>query len=386
MSARIWTRSFASRFESGSSIRNTAGSRTIARPIATRCRWPPESARGFRFEVRLEVEDPRRVVDAAADLVLRHLRDLQRERDVVANAQVRVERVALEDHRDVAALRREVVDDTVADPDDAVADVLEAGDHPQRGRLAAPGRADEHHELAVGDLAGRACRRRACRPRRRFETSSNSTLAIAHSFTAPPTRPRTSARCEKTKTIATGTTAIKRRERELGLEDVDRLAAAADRRVERRRRGEQVPEADRDRVLVRVREDDVRQEEVVPVGDEAEEEDERDDRLRERQRDAEERLQLACSRRPAPRRAGRVGARSRSRGRRGRRRTGRTRTAGSPRARSRSDARRSARGRSAARARPPARSSRRASARGRASGPGTCRSRGRTPPGRRPRA
>ena len=36
--ARIWTRNFASRFESGSSIKNTCGSRTIARPIATRWR------------------------------------------------------------------------------------------------------------------------------------------------------------------------------------------------------------------------------------------------------------------------------------------------------------------------------------------------------------
>ena len=47
--ARICTRSFASRFDSGSSMRNAAGSRTIARPIATRCRWPPESARGLRL-------------------------------------------------------------------------------------------------------------------------------------------------------------------------------------------------------------------------------------------------------------------------------------------------------------------------------------------------
>ena len=46
--ARIETRSFASRFESGSSIRNAFGSRTIARPIATRWRWPPESAAGLR--------------------------------------------------------------------------------------------------------------------------------------------------------------------------------------------------------------------------------------------------------------------------------------------------------------------------------------------------
>src|SRR3977135_334169 len=35
ISERIATRSFASRFESGSSNRNTLGSRTIARPIAT---------------------------------------------------------------------------------------------------------------------------------------------------------------------------------------------------------------------------------------------------------------------------------------------------------------------------------------------------------------
>ena len=47
ISARISTRSFASRFESGSSIRNACGFRTIARPIATRWRWPPDRVRGF---------------------------------------------------------------------------------------------------------------------------------------------------------------------------------------------------------------------------------------------------------------------------------------------------------------------------------------------------
>ena len=47
-SERICTRSFASRFDSGSSIRKTFGRRTIARPIATRWRWPPESAFGLR--------------------------------------------------------------------------------------------------------------------------------------------------------------------------------------------------------------------------------------------------------------------------------------------------------------------------------------------------
>ena len=44
--ARICTRSLASRLDSGSSNRNTCGSRTMARPMATRWRWPPESWRG----------------------------------------------------------------------------------------------------------------------------------------------------------------------------------------------------------------------------------------------------------------------------------------------------------------------------------------------------
>ena len=47
-STRICTRSSVSRLESGSSNRNTSGSRTMARPMATRWRWPPESWRGRR--------------------------------------------------------------------------------------------------------------------------------------------------------------------------------------------------------------------------------------------------------------------------------------------------------------------------------------------------
>ena len=43
ISARICTRSWASRFDNGSSMRKTLGERIIAPSIATRCRWPPES-------------------------------------------------------------------------------------------------------------------------------------------------------------------------------------------------------------------------------------------------------------------------------------------------------------------------------------------------------
>ena len=64
------TRSFASRFESGSSMRNAFGSRTIARPIATRWRWPPESARRPALEQVFEAEQLRDLVDARGDLRL----------------------------------------------------------------------------------------------------------------------------------------------------------------------------------------------------------------------------------------------------------------------------------------------------------------------------
>jgi hypothetical protein len=65
---------------------------------------------------------------------------------------VRVERVALEHHRDVAVLRGDVVDHAVADPDLARGGVLEPSHHAQRGRLARPRRADEDGEAAVRDL------------------------------------------------------------------------------------------------------------------------------------------------------------------------------------------------------------------------------------------
>src|SRR4029078_7235310 len=48
-------------------------------------------------------------------------------------------------------LRRNIVDDAVTDLQLAGGDLLEAGDHPEAGRLAASGRAHQDHELAVVD-------------------------------------------------------------------------------------------------------------------------------------------------------------------------------------------------------------------------------------------
>ncbi len=93
---------------------------------------------------------------ARVDLGLRHLLDAQAEGDVLVDGEVRIERVALEHHGDVAVARGHVVDDAVADHDAALADVLETREHAQRGRLPAARRADEHHELAVLDVEAHA--------------------------------------------------------------------------------------------------------------------------------------------------------------------------------------------------------------------------------------
>ena len=97
-------------------------------------------------------EDLGGVVHPSGDLVLAHLPELQGERHVVVHGHVRVQGVVLEDHRDVAVLRRQVVHDPVPDAHRAARDLLEPGHHAQRRGLPAPGRPDEHHELAVGDV------------------------------------------------------------------------------------------------------------------------------------------------------------------------------------------------------------------------------------------
>ena len=103
-------------------------------------------------EEAVEVEDLRGLLDAALDLLLRRLQQLEAEGEVVEDGHVRIERVRLEHHRDVPVLRRDAVDDPLADLDLAVVDLLEAGEAAQRRRLAAPRWPDQDQELLVVDL------------------------------------------------------------------------------------------------------------------------------------------------------------------------------------------------------------------------------------------
>jgi hypothetical protein len=93
----------------------------------------------------------RRSVHALSDLGGRAFSKAQRERHVLARGHVRVERVALEDHRDVSLRRRHVVDHARADQQLAARDGFETGHHAKRRAFAAPRWTDEHHELASLD-------------------------------------------------------------------------------------------------------------------------------------------------------------------------------------------------------------------------------------------
>ena len=106
---------------------------------------------GQAIEQRSQLEDVRRPGDALVHFVARHTAHLEREGEVLAHGHERIERVVLEHHGDVALLRRQLVDDAVADANDAGADGLETCQHAQQRRLATAGGTDQHHELAVVD-------------------------------------------------------------------------------------------------------------------------------------------------------------------------------------------------------------------------------------------
>ncbi len=108
--------------------------------------------RGLPLEQLGEPEQLGDLGDAASDLGLVGTARLQPVAEVLAHGHVWVEGVGLEDHGDVAILRREVGDVALADRDLPVGHLLETRDHPQERRFPASRRADEDEELAVGDL------------------------------------------------------------------------------------------------------------------------------------------------------------------------------------------------------------------------------------------
>ncbi len=101
----------------------------------------------------------------------------QAEGEVVSGRQMRVQRVVLEHHRHVAAVRGEARDVAVANEHAPRGGFLQAGQDPQGGGLARPGRADQHQQLAGID--------------RQFQSGQRRHLAVAllHPLEANPHPP-----------------------------------------------------------------------------------------------------------------------------------------------------------------------------------------------------
>ena len=163
----------------------------IARPMATRWRCPPESCFGRRSSSSSSPSSCAVSCDALLDLLLRSPRELEAEGDVLRDRHVRVERVVLEHHRDVAVPLQDVVDPLAADVEIAGRDVLEPGDHPQRGGLPAAGGPDEHEQLGLRDLERQLLDRlEPVREPLAELVQDDFSHVLAQPFSAPAIRPR----------------------------------------------------------------------------------------------------------------------------------------------------------------------------------------------------
>ena len=93
-----------------------------------------------------------RSFNAALDLFLRCLVQLQTECHVLKHGHMRIQSVVLEHHGDLTILGCHIVDQLVADEQLALGDFLQTGDHTQCRGLTATGRTDQNQKFLVLDL------------------------------------------------------------------------------------------------------------------------------------------------------------------------------------------------------------------------------------------
>jgi hypothetical protein len=101
---------------------------------------------------RLQLDPPRDLLDPPFELRRRNFADHQRIADIVGDRQMRIKRIGLEHHRDIAIFRQDVVHPLIAEIEVTRRHLLEPGDHPHGRRLAAAGRPEQHQEFLVDHL------------------------------------------------------------------------------------------------------------------------------------------------------------------------------------------------------------------------------------------
>ncbi len=98
------------------------------------------------------VEHPGGFGDALFDDCRGLARNLEVEAHIFGHCHMRIKRIGLKHHGDVAFARRHLIDDVAADQDVTFGDFLEPRNHAQQRGLSAAGRSDERDEFAIGYL------------------------------------------------------------------------------------------------------------------------------------------------------------------------------------------------------------------------------------------
>ena len=111
----------------------------------------------FRFPVKaiVQAEDLRRFPHPFLNIGFGNLPQFQPERQIFIHGHVGVKGVILKHHGYIPILRGNIVHHPVTDPDRAVADILQTGDHPQHGGFSAAGGPHQHHKLTVLHVHGK---------------------------------------------------------------------------------------------------------------------------------------------------------------------------------------------------------------------------------------
>src|SRR5581483_1361201 len=128
------------------------GRRTMARPRATRWRWPPLNCCGL-------CSSWRSISSSCATSATRARISLlaappQRETQILEHGQVRVERVILKHESDVAIARRQRIDRRAVDADLPRRRRFQPRHDAQQGGFTAARRTEQHAEFAVGGREG----------------------------------------------------------------------------------------------------------------------------------------------------------------------------------------------------------------------------------------
>ena len=107
---------------------------------------------GLAFQVLGNVQDLSDLIHLLINHVLRDLLQLQGKPKIIPDCHMRIESVALENHRDVPVLRLHVINHLAVYQKLTARDILQSRDHPESGRFPAAGRTHQHYEFLVLDL------------------------------------------------------------------------------------------------------------------------------------------------------------------------------------------------------------------------------------------